>query len=114
MKNPKNFLSTCFNSGYTNEGLVSFSFPEFNQTIGQCEQRVVFANTYILTRMVLRTALANDDVPCNRRLTSIDLNSQTLALRVPTVLYTTFTFFVSHILEFVRLCQAAGGSSGNF
>ena len=107
MKNPKNFLSTCFNSGHANEGLVSFSFPEFDQTIGQREQSKIFADTYILAGMVLCTTLTNDDISCYCRLTSIDLNSQTLALRVPTVLYTTFTFFVSHILEFEMPPKAA-------
>ena len=107
MKNPKNFLSTYFNSTHANESLVASSFSEFNQTIGQSKQREVSSNAYILAGMVLRTPLTNDDISCDCRLTSIDLNSQALALRVPTVLYATFTFFVSHILEFEMPPKAA-------
>jgi len=53
--------------------------------------------------MIFCSALTNDDIACDRGLTSIDLNSKAFALGVPTVLYATFTFFVSHILEFDRL-----------
>ena len=80
MKNPKNILSTYFSSIHANKGLIAFSFPEFNQSIGKREQSKVPADAYILTGMVLRTTLTNDNVACNCGLTPIDLNSQALAL----------------------------------
>ena len=88
---------------HTNEGPITFSLPEFNQTVGQCEQSKVSSDTDILAGMIFCSALTNDDIACDCGLTSIDLNSQTLALRVPTVLYATFTFFVSHILDLIGL-----------
>jgi hypothetical protein len=87
----------------TNEGPITFSFPEFDQAVGQCEQSKVSSYADILAGMILCSALTNDDIACDRGLTSVDLYSQTLALRVPTVLYAAFTFFVSHILDLIRL-----------
>ncbi len=51
--------------------------------------------------MILCSALTDDDVTCDRGLTSVDLNSKAFALGVPTVLYATFTFFVCHILDLI-------------
>lgn len=103
LKNPKNFLSTCFDCIHRNKGLITFSLPEFNRTVRKREQRIVSANTYILARMILRTTLTNEDIAGNRGLTTVDLYPQPLAVRVAAVLYTTFTFFVSHILEIENL-----------
>jgi hypothetical protein len=97
LKNPKNSLSTCFDCVDDYEGFIASSFPEFDKTIGQCEQSKVFTNAYIFPCMILCAALTNDDIACDGGLSSIDLNSQTLALRVTSILYTAFTFFVSHI-----------------
>jgi hypothetical protein len=93
-------LCARFNRIHANKGLVTFPFSEFDETIAECKQSVVFTDAYILSCVILCSALANDDVACDRRLAAIDLYSQPLALRVAAVLYTTFTFFVSHILEF--------------
>jgi hypothetical protein len=84
-----------------NEGFITFCFPKFDETIGESKQSEVLSNAYILSCVILCSALANDDVACDRGLAAIDLYSQTLALRVAAILYTTFTFFVSHILEIV-------------
>ena len=53
--------------------------------------------------MILCPALTNDDIASDGGLTSVYFNSQTLALRVTAILYTAFTFFVSHI--WVDLCS---------
>jgi hypothetical protein len=105
LKNPKNFLSTCqgSNSYYADKGLIAFSLPELHHTIGECKQRIVLANTYILAGVILRPALTNDDIAGNGGLTTVDLHPKALALRVAAILYTTFTFFVSHILEIENL-----------
>lgn len=69
----KKILSSYFCSIDTNEGFITFSFLKFNEAIGECEQSKIFSDTDILTRMVLCTTLANDDVTCNSGLTTVDL-----------------------------------------
>ena len=110
LKQPKNFLiySNFFLSSYfscidTNEGFITFSFLKFNQAIGQREQRIIFSDAYIFSGMVFGTALTNEDVTGDGGLTTVDFNTETLAMRVPTVLYTTFTFFVSHCIKVCTL-----------
>ena len=76
LKNPKNSLSTCFycNLVHADKGLIAFTFPEFNRTIREGKKRIVPAYTDVLTSMILRTALTNEDITGNRGLTAIDLN----------------------------------------
>lgn len=76
LKNPKNFLSTCFycNLVHGDKGLITFPFPEFNRTIGEGKQRIVLAYTNVLSSMILSTALTNEDIAGNRGLPAIDLN----------------------------------------
>jgi hypothetical protein len=50
--------------------------------------------------MVCRGALTDDDISGDSGLTTEDFNTKALAVRIAAVLYTTFTFFVSHILEY--------------
>lgn len=83
-------------SYYRHESLIVAAFFEFNHTISQSENGEVFTNAYILTRMVNCTTLTNDDVASNSRLTTIDLYTKALALRIAAVLYRTFTFFMCH------------------
>lgn len=101
MISSKNFLRTYCCSIDTNEGLIAFSFFKFNQSIGQCEQSKIFSDAYIFAGMIFRSALANDDITGNSGLSAVDLYSETLALRIASVLYTTFSFFVCHILKVV-------------
>jgi len=77
LKNPKNFLSTSFYSNRVDrdKGLIAFPLPKLNRTIGEGKQRIVLAYTNVLTRMILRTTLTNENIAGNRGLPAIDLNS---------------------------------------
>lgn len=83
-------------SYYRHESLVVAAFFEFNHTISQSENGKVFTNANILARMINSTTLTNDDVASNGRLTTVDLYTKALALRIAAVLYRTFTFFMCH------------------
>jgi hypothetical protein len=50
--------------------------------------------------MVCRAALTDDNIAGNSGLTTEDFNTKAFTVRIAAVLYTTFTFFVSHILEY--------------
>lgn len=78
------------------ESLVVAAFFEFNHAISQSENGEVFTNTNIFARMVNSATLANDDVASNSRLTTVDLYTKALALRIAAVFYRTFTFFMCH------------------
>ena len=96
MNYSKFFLVTCLNCIYTNRGFIPFTFFKFNYTIRQCKQCKVSSHSDILTRMIFGTTLANDDVARDGRLAAKNFYSQAFALRVASVLYTSFTFFVCH------------------
>jgi len=81
---------------YRNERPIVFFLAEFDQTIAQREQRVVLTNTHIVTWMMLRASLTNNDVACNGGLSSKYFNAQSLAVRFSTVFGTTDSFFVCH------------------
>ena len=48
---------------------------EVHYTVNKCIECVVLANTYVLTGIVLRTTLANDDVAGSNTLTTPNLNT---------------------------------------
>ena len=48
---------------------------ERNCAVNKCEQSVVFAQTYVVARVVLCASLANDDVAGNGGLTAKNLNT---------------------------------------
>jgi hypothetical protein len=85
---------------YRNEGSVLSSFAEFNHAIAQCKQGIVPANTNIFSGMVNSTALTYDDVSGNYSLAAKYFYTQTLAVRVTTIFYAAFPFFVCHGLAF--------------
>lgn len=69
-------LSNWFNR---NERFVlAFSF-EYYDTIGECEESVVFAHTYVFTWVVYCTALANKDVASFSKLTAEDFYAKSFA-----------------------------------
>jgi hypothetical protein len=55
-------------------------FAEFHNAVGQCKERVVFAHSNVFTWVVLRTALTNDDVPCDATLAAKDFDAQPFGL----------------------------------
>ena len=68
---------------------------ELNSTINECEQSVILTDGHVVARIVLRTALANDDVTSHALLTAENLNAESLSCALTTVLRTTYTFFMS-------------------
>lgn len=57
--------------------VVAFLY-ERNCAVNKCEQSVVFAQTYVVARMMLCASLANDDVACNGSLAAENLHAQSL------------------------------------
>ena len=57
---------------------------------------MVFANTYIVTGVVTGSALPNDDVTRNSKLTTEYFYSKSFAVRFTAVLGTADSFFVCH------------------
>jgi hypothetical protein len=91
-------LCFCCYGQYVYEPAVISAFSEFHYAIDHCEYRMVFAQHHATTRVVCCTSLANDDVATLCGLAAIYLDTETFAVRVPAVLYLTFTFFVCHWL----------------
>ena len=81
---------------YAHIGLVLALLAERYRSVNECEQRVVLTHTYILTGVVYRTTLADDDVAGLSELTAEQLDTESLALRLTAVLRTTYTFLVCH------------------
>jgi hypothetical protein len=75
---------------------------EHQVTVALGEQRVVLATTDVLAGMELRATLADDDVTGDAMLTTEDFNAQTFAFGFATVAGTTYTFFVSHDIMFLK------------
>lgn len=63
-------FSFCLQRHYRNVRPVVLFLFEFYQSVFQCVQGVVFSHTYIVTRVVLSSALANNDVSGNCCLTA--------------------------------------------
>jgi len=61
------------------KALVACFLFEFNHTVGQRVQGVVFANTYVVTGVVRRAALANNDVAGDSGLTAKNLHAESFA-----------------------------------
>ena len=66
---------------------------------------MVLTHTDVFTGIVYSTALANDDVTSLSELTTEQLNAQSLALSLTTVLRTTYTFLVCHFFFVLRVKQ---------
>ena len=67
-------LSFCLRY-YRNSALVSAALVEIHNAVNESVESIVFADTYILTRVVLCAALANDDVACDNLLAAPNLNT---------------------------------------
>ena len=74
------------------DGTVNFHKGKYNKSV----ERIVLTNGNVVTCVVLRTTLANDDVTSYTLLTAKNLNTQSLSCALTTVLRTTYTFFMSH------------------
>ena len=88
---------------YAHVRLVLTLLAERNRSVNEREQRVVLTHTYILTGVVNRTTLADDDVAGLSELTAEQLDTESLALRLTAVLRTTYTLLVCHVFfSFLR------------
>lgn len=67
-------LSLCFRY-YRHSALVLATLAEVNDAVNQCIECVILTNTYVQARVVLCTALANDDVACDALLATPDFNA---------------------------------------
>lgn len=72
---------------------------EADISVNQRKESVVLATTNTLTRVPLGTTLTNEDVSSNDFLTTKFLHTTALTITVATILNTTLTFLVSHILK---------------
>ena len=59
---------------------------EVNSTVYESVEGVVLTDGYVVTRIVLRTALANDDVTSYTLLTAENLNAKSLSCALTTFL----------------------------
>ena len=82
---------------YADERLTLSLLGEDYRTVYQSEEGMVFADTYILTRIVNSAALTDDDVACLSELTTEKFDAESFAFRLTAVLGTTYTFFVCHV-----------------
>ncbi len=60
---------------YRNERTVFLASTESYPAINQCIQRMIFTDTYVLTRMMNCSSLTNDDVTSFSNLTTEKLNT---------------------------------------
>jgi len=74
------FFRLClFGRNDGDEGTVVFLLAEGYDTVYQCIQGVVFANAYVFTRMVYRTALTDQDVAGDAFFATEYFNAQAFA-----------------------------------
>ncbi|SEV80244.1 hypothetical protein SAMN04487850_0048 [Prevotella aff. ruminicola Tc2-24] len=71
-------LSLCVWNNRDN-ALIALSLVELNSSINESVKRIVLTNSYVVTGVVLGTALANNDVACETLLTTEDLDAKSLS-----------------------------------
>lgn len=59
---------------------------------------MIFSDPYVFARMMLCTALANNNITCGSKLTTEYFYAKALAVRLATVLRTTNTFLMCHCI----------------
>jgi hypothetical protein len=89
-------LVRCFNRADRNKGFIALGFPEFHDTVSECEDGEIPSHTYVLTGMINRSALAYDDVSSHCGLSTKDFHAEAFAFRIATVFYTAFAFLMCH------------------
>jgi len=89
------FLGFCFRY-YRNDALVALALVEVHCAVDESIQSVILTNSNAVTRIVLRAALANDDVAGLHLLATPDFHAKSLSCALATVLRTTYTFFMCH------------------
>ena len=66
-----------------------------NNAVNKSKQRIVFADAYVRAGMNFRASLANENVPCEYRLTVASFHAKSFRLAVSTVVGRTGTFLMS-------------------
>src|SRR6266568_2934302 len=64
--------------------------------IDQSEQRMVTTNANVISRLDLRSTLADNDAASSNKLTIITFHTQHFGLAIPTIAGATHTFFMRH------------------
>lgn len=83
------------------------AFSEFEGAVAKCEKSVVFATSYILTRMKMGAPLTYDDIARLHRLATEHFDAKSLCVRVTAVTGRAKTFLMSHCL-FLRCLLVCG------
>ena len=65
---------------YANVRFARSLLAEYYCTVYQREEGVILTHTYVVTRIVNRTSLTNDDVACFSELTTEKFNAKSFAL----------------------------------
>lgn len=75
----KIFVKLRLSGNHRNNALVVASLAEIHRAIDEREERVVLADSHVVAWVVLRAALANDDVACNALLATENLDAKSLS-----------------------------------
>ena len=73
------FVKLRLGGNHRNDALVVAGLAEIHRAIDERKQRVVFADADVQTRIVLRAALANDDVAGDALLATENLDAKSLS-----------------------------------
>ena len=91
---------------YADERAAFAFLAERYRSVDQGEERMVFAHADILTGIVNRAALTDDDVARLCELAAEQFDTEPFAFRLTAVLRTTYTFLVCHDASFLQgLCN---------
>lgn len=79
-----------------NRGLIRFA--EANDAVGQCEQRVVIAASYVFAGMPFCAALSDEDAPRFDNLSRSDFDAQAFCVGVTSISRRSLSFLMCHCL----------------
>ena len=87
---------------YADVRLALALLAESDRTVDQREERMILTHAYVLTGVVNRAALTNDDVARLCELTAEQFDAESLAFRLAAVLRTTYTFLMCHVASVLK------------
>ena len=87
----------AFSCNHVDES-VTCALLKFNHAVNQCVKSVILTHTNVHAWTVNSAALTADNVTGFSELTTKNFHTETLAVRLATVLRTTYTFFMCHNL----------------
>jgi hypothetical protein len=83
-----------------NEGFTAGFLVKANDSVNLGVKGVILTYVYVISGIVTGSPLPNDDIPSQGCLTSENFNAESFRFRLPSVLGTTYTFFVCHDIKF--------------